>query len=317
MKAMILAAGSGTRLFPLTRLRPKPLFPIHNIPLLELTINQLKEAGVKDIVINTHHLNQKINTYFQENMPSGVNITLKYEPHLLGTAGGIKNVEDFWDDQPFITINGDIIHTVDLNAAYQNHIKSGNLATLVLHYYPRYNQVEIDQEGTIIGIREERVRETSSATYRCAFTGIHIISPRFLREIPPHRYVDIISIYLQLIARGMKVRGYQVENHYWLDIGTPEDYHRIHHDIHQKKIRLKNDFNYPSFQAEPFSIGKGTSLDGYVCIGKNTTIGKNCTIRNSIIWDEVEIKESLTIEECIIGDRVKVEQSLRNKVVVS
>jgi len=133
MKAMILAAGSGTRLLPLTSLRPKPLFPIHNIPLLELTINQLKEVGVKDIVINTHHLNQKINTYFQKNMPSEVNITLRYEPHLLGTAGAIKNVEDFWDEQPFIVINGDIIHTIDLNAAYQNHIKSENLATLILH----------------------------------------------------------------------------------------------------------------------------------------------------------------------------------------
>jgi len=314
---MILAAGSGTRLLPLTSLRPKPLFPIHNIPLLELTINQLKEVGVKDIVINTHHLNQKINTYFQKNMPSEVNITLRYEPHLLGTAGAIKNVEDFWDEQPFIVINGDIIHTIDLNAAYQNHIKSENLATLILHHYPRYNQVEIGQEGTIIGIREKRVKETSSATYRTAFTGIHIISPQLLREIPPKLYLDIISLYLNLIARGMKVCGYKVEKHYWLDIGIPEDYHCIHRDIYQKKIGVRNDFNFPSFKAESSSIDDSTILDGYVCVGRNTAIGKNCIIRNSIIWDEVKIEDNLTIEECIIGDAVKVKQSLRNRVVVS
>lgn len=314
---MILAAGSGTRVLPLTRLRPKPLFPIYNIPLLNLTINQLKEAGIKDIVINTHHLNQKINRYFQENTPLGVTIALRYEPHLLGTAGAIKNVQDFWDDEPFIVINGDIIHTIDLNTAYQKHIKSENMATLILHHYPRYNQVEIDQEGTIVGIREKRVKETLSTIYQCAFTGIHIISPQLLRKIPSNCYIDIISLYLKLISRGMKVCGCRVENHYWLDIGTPDDYHRIHRDIHQKKVWLSNDLSQLSSQAKPPSIGKGTTLDGYVCIGRNTTIGKDCTIRNSIIWDEVEIKDNLAIEECIIGDRVKVKESLKNKVVVS
>jgi len=311
MKAMILAAGTGTRLLPLTRLQPKPLFPVYNTPLLDHTINQLKGTGIKDIVINTHHLSQNIRGYFQENTPSGVNITLSYEPDLLGTAGAIKNVEDFWDDQPFIVINGDIIHTINLNSAYQNHIDSGNLATLILHHYPRYNQVEIDQEGTIVGIREKRVKETSSTTYLCAFTGIHIISPQLLKEIPPNRYADIISIYLQLISQGMKVCGYRVEKHYWLDIGTLADYHRIHHDIHQKKIRL----NHLSSRAESSSVGKGTAFDGYVCIGRNTIIGKNCTIKNSILWDEVEVNDNLTIEKCIIGDRVKVNQSLKNKVV--
>ncbi len=312
MKAMILAAGMGTRLLPLTRLRPKPLFPVYNTPILDTIITQFKETGAKDIVINTHHLNQNINTYFQENSSSGINITLSHEPDLLGTAGAIKNVEDFWDDQPFIVINGDIIHTIDLNASYQHHIKSGNLATLILHKYPRYNQVEIDNKGTIVSIREERVIETLSPTYRLAFTGIHIISPQLLRDIPPNRYVDIISVYLQLISRGMKICGYQVEKHYWLDIGTIIDYHRIHQDIHQKKITL----NHLSPRAESSSIGKGTTLDGYVCAGENTIIGKNCTIKNSILWNDVAVNDNLTIEECIIGDRVKVKQSLKNKVVV-
>jgi mannose-1-phosphate guanylyltransferase len=313
MKAMILAAGSGTRLLPLTHLRPKPLFPVYTVPLLGLITNQLRETSIKDIIINTHHLSQKVDSYIQENTPSGMTITLSHEPELLGTGGAIKKVEEFWDDQPFLVINGDIIHTIDLHLAYQHHIKSENTATLILHHYPLYNQVEIDQEGTIVGIREKRVKETSSPTRQLAFTGIHIISPRLLREIPPDCHADIISLYLKLISRGMKLGGYQAEDHYWLDIGTPSDYHRIHQDIHQKKVKL----NQPFPEAVSSSIGKNSVLDGYVCMGENTTVGKNCMLRNSILWDGVEIQDNLTIEGCIIGDDVKVKQSIKNQVVVS
>ena len=313
MKAIILAAGSGTRVLPLTHLRPKPLFPVYTVPLLGIIINQLRETGSKDIVINTHHLSPQVDSYVQENTPSGTTITLSHEPELLGTGGAIKKVEEFWDDQPFMVINGDIIHTIDLNAAYQHHSKSENTATLILHHYPRYNQVEIDQEGTIVGIREKRVKETSSPSRQLAFTGIHIISPRLLREIPPDCYIDIISIYLKLIAHGMKVGGYQVKDHYWLDIGTPSDYHCIHQDIHQKKVK----FNHPLPETPSSFIGKNSIFDGYVCIGKNTTVGKNCKIKDSILWDEVEIQDNLTIEKCIIGDDVKVKQSIKNQVIVS
>ena len=158
MKAMILAAGSGTRLLPLTYLRPKPLFPVCTVPLLGLIINQLRETGSNDIVVNTHHLSHKIDSYVQESTPPGTAITLSFEPELLGTGGAIKKVEEFWDDQPFIVVNGDIIHTIDLQLAYDYHIKSENIVTLILHHYPRYNQVDVDQEGAIVGIREKRVK---------------------------------------------------------------------------------------------------------------------------------------------------------------
>jgi NDP-sugar pyrophosphorylase family protein len=316
MKAMILAAGIGTRLRPLTTIRPKPLFPVYSTPLLGMLIKQLKEAGVKDIVVNSHHLNGHITSYLQENTPSGLTITHSYEANLLGTAGALKKVEDLWDDNPFIVTNGDILHTIDLNTAYHHHNESGNLATLVLHDHPRYNQVEIGQKGTIVGIRDKRLQGTSAATKKVAFTGIHIISPQLLKDIPSHRYIDIISIYLKLIARGEKVCGYQVENHYWLDIGTPHDYHRIHQDIHHNKNNLRDAFALPPSKRESLSIGTGTILDGYVAMGNTTTIGKNCTIKNSILWDEVKIDDNLTIEGCIIGDGATVKRSLHNEIVV-
>jgi NDP-sugar pyrophosphorylase family protein len=316
MKAMILAAGIGSRLRPLSTIRPKPLFPIYSTPLLGRLIRQLQEAGVKDIVVNSHHLNRHITSYLEANMSSGLTITHSYEADLLGTAGALKKVEESWNDTPFIVTNGDIIHTIDLKAAYHHHTESGNLATLVLHDYPRYNQVEIAQDGTIVGIRDDRVQNTSATTRKVAFTGIHIISPQLLKAIPSQRYVDIISVYLQLIARGEKVRGYQVENHYWLDIGTPHDYHRIHQDIHNNTSTLRDAFALTPSKREPLPLGTGTILDGYVAMGTTTTIGENCTIKNSILWDDVKIDDNLTIEGCIIGDGATVKRSLHNEIVV-
>ena len=316
MKAMILAAGTGTRLHPLTTIRPKPLFPVCSTPLLGMLIRQLQGTGVKDIVVNSHHLNEHIAYYLKGNTPSGLTVIHSYEPEVLGTAGALKKVEHMWGNDPFIVTNGDIIHTIDLRAAYHWHCTSGNLATLVLHDHPRYNNVEADRQGTIVSIRDKRVRDTPAATGKAAFTGIHIISPRLLRDIPPHCYVDIIDVYLQLIARGEKVCGYQVANHYWLDIGTPRDYHRIHQDIHCNKNNLQDEFSLHPAKGESLSIGTGTTLDGYVAGGNATTIGKSCTIKNSILWDGVKIGDNLTIEGCIIGDGVRVKNSLLNEIVV-
>jgi NDP-sugar pyrophosphorylase family protein len=316
MKAMILAAGQGTRLLPLTRFRPKPLFPIYNVPLLGLTIDFLKRAGVKEIVINTHHLSQSIESYLGKIKPAGVNIQLSHEETLLGTGGAVKKVENFWNDSPFILINGDIIHTIDLTAAYQNHLDRGDLATLIVHDHPPYYRIEMDQEETIVGLREERVKKPVSPTRKLAFTGIHIISPRILEKIPPRCHVDIINLYLELIARGENIGGYPVEGHYWLDIGTPNDYHRIHQDIHnnRKHLRTVCPYNPPKKKAD--AMGLDASFEGYVSLGGNITLGKNCTIRNSILWDGVTINDNLTVEGCIIGNGVTVERSFKNEIVV-
>ncbi len=316
MKAMILAAGEGTRLLPLTQIRPKPLFPIYNSPLLRITIEQLKKSDIKDIVINTHHLNQAIENYLKTNKPAGINIALSHEVDLLGTGGAVKKVADFWDDSPFILINGDIIHTIDITAAYQSHLDQGNLATLILHDYPPYNRVEIEEGKTIVGIRGKKVREPVATTSMLAFTGIHILSPRILEYIPPHNYVDIIDLYLDLISRGAKIGGLPVEKHYWLDIGTPSDYHRIHRDIHFNKKNLRDTYGFSTTGKEAICPGMKIILDGYVSLGHNIKIGKNSIIKNSILWNEVNIGENLTIDGCIIADGVTVRHSIKDEIII-
>ena len=313
---MILAAGTGTRLRPLTTLRPKPLFPVYSVPLLDITVNQLANAGAHAIMVNSHHLSSQISDFLERRTSPDAAISHSYEPELLGTGGAIKKVESFWEDQPFIVVNGDILHTVDLTAAYRAHSANGNLATLVLHDYPRFNQVEVDREGTVVGIRQKKVRETVSGTSMLAFTGIHIISPRLLGEIPANRYVDIVDLYLDLAARGLNIRGHHSGSHYWCDIGTPEDYHRIHRDIYENRCRPAGTFTGAAPAANASSLGNGSTLGGYVSVGKNVSIGSNCRISDSIIWDNVSIDDNLTICNCIIGDGAHVKKSAKNEIVV-
>lgn len=316
MKAMILAAGTGTRLRPLTALRPKPLFPVCTVPLLEIIINQLAGAGVQDIMVNSHHLSSQITEFLEHHSCPGIALSHSNEPELLGTGGALKKVDRFWGDQPFLVVNGDILHTVNLAAAYRMHITRDNLATLVLHDYPRFNQVEVDREGTVVGIRQKKVRETKWETSMQAFTGIHIISPRLLDEIPSNRYIDIIDLYLGLAARGMPIRGHQSSNHYWRDIGTPEDYHCIHRDIYENRHGLIGTFSLSAAAAAGPRFGEGTALSGYVAVGRNSSIGNKCRITDSIIWDNVSIDDNLTIRHCIVGDETHVNKSYDNQIII-
>jgi NDP-sugar pyrophosphorylase family protein len=185
-----------------------------------------------------------------------------------------------------------------------------------VHNYPPFNRVEIDQGETIVGIRNQRVKTPLSNTRKFAFTGIHIISPEILEYIPPHHHLDIINLYLELISRGEKIGGYPVEDHYWLDIGTPNDYHRIHRDIYNNSNDLRKAYDCHPTKRTTDATGTGVSLEGYVSLGDDTMIGKKCTIRNSIIWDEVTISDNVTIEGCIIGNGVTVKNSLKDAIVV-
>ena len=152
MKAMILAAGFGTRLRPLTEMKPKALMPVANKPILARNIEYLISHGITEIIVNAHHHHQQIVDYLREESSIGLNIEVKVEQEILGTGGGIKNAEDFWDKEPFFVINSDILTDIDLAAVYQVHQTSGALVTLVLHDCEPYNQVQVDEQWNITDI---------------------------------------------------------------------------------------------------------------------------------------------------------------------
>jgi len=136
MKAMILAAGEGRRLRPLTTVCPKALMPVVNRPVIDRIIQFLKSHGVGEIIVNAHHHYEKIVDHLKEGSCFDMKVEVRVEKEILGTGGGIKNTRDFWDKAPFVVINGDILTDMDLRKAYESHLKRGNLATMVLHDLP-------------------------------------------------------------------------------------------------------------------------------------------------------------------------------------
>jgi NDP-sugar pyrophosphorylase family protein len=237
MKAMILAAGLGTRLLPLTNKMPKPLFPLANRPLIDILIGRLQAVGCEAVMINTHHLGHMIDTFVQ-NQSYRIPVRTTYEPTLLETGGAIKNVRQFWDDRPFMVINGDIFTNIDLKQAYAHHFTHGHPVTMVLHDCEPFNNVWVDGSDHIRGFGISRPcpppgasrpdndpTPVESSGLRClAFTGVQIIDPRVLEAIPPETPCSIIDIYCRILDQGAVLQGFLSKNHYWHDIGTKEGY---------------------------------------------------------------------------------------------
>ncbi|MDY6838998.1 MAG: sugar phosphate nucleotidyltransferase [Thermodesulfobacteriota bacterium] len=239
MKAMILAAGLGTRLLPLTKKKPKPLFPILGQPLLDILIQRLQAAGCDGVIINTHHLAHVIHAFVQEKH-YGIDVQTRREPTILGTGGAIKNVESFWDEAPFLVINGDILTDIDFKEVYRFHLGHRHPVTLVLHDCDQYNHVWIDNDDCVRGVghpapcppvsfqtrpgSNKPVSEDTGTHRRLAFTGIQVLDPKVLTLIPKGRSCSIIDVYCDMIRSHRTVKGFIARNHYWHDIGTLEGY---------------------------------------------------------------------------------------------
>jgi NDP-sugar pyrophosphorylase family protein/tRNA A-37 threonylcarbamoyl transferase component Bud32 len=233
MKALILAAGFGTRLLPFTKNTPKALFPVAGHPLLHRIILSLQHAGCKSVVINTHHLDKKIDSYLAR-QNYAIPVITRYEPEILGTGGAIKNVADFWDDAPFVVINSDIVTDLDLKKVYEFHLNHNHPVTLVLHDDPRFNTVSVNKDGFITKFHDStplpcypvsdsnihRSKETRNLT----FTGIQVLDPQVLEQIPDHIFSNSIHIYRKLISENKKICAFISKQYYWKDVGSPERY---------------------------------------------------------------------------------------------
>ncbi|MBN1255026.1 MAG: NTP transferase domain-containing protein [Deltaproteobacteria bacterium] len=308
MKAMILAAGLGTRLEPLTKIRPKPLFPVLNRPLLDITIEQIQRMGARGIIINAHHLAEQVERFVSERQ-WGAEVEVRVEPEILGTGGGIKNCADFLHDVPFfLVVNADIYHTFDLGPVLHYHTEAKNLATLVLCDYPRFNQVEIDHKGRIVSIRGESIKPSTAATQVLTFTGIHIISPEILNFMPSTGFFGIMELYMELVSQGKSIRGYHMNDGYWRDIGSVEAYKALHQDFVGEQ-------GEPVVHPEAY-VEETVRMEGVVCIGKGSRIGAGSRIKDSIIWDRVLIEKGSSIEGCVVADGTQVKEAHQGEVLI-
>ncbi|GIW53792.1 MAG: hypothetical protein KatS3mg082_0196 [Nitrospiraceae bacterium] len=239
MKAMILAAGLGTRLRPLTNTIPKPLLPVGGTPLIVWNLLLLKRHGFREVVINLHHLGPMIEQAVGDGDRYGLRISYSREPVILGTGGGIKQVEAFFSGEPFLVVNGDTLFELDLDALVEFHRRHAAAATLVLRKDPeaeRWGLVEVGTEHRIVRITGRGVPDAGPTEPRM-FAGVHILHPRLLRDVPKGRASSIIDAYVAAIQRGEKVLGYDAEG-YWSDVGTPERYAQTERDAEAGVINL-------------------------------------------------------------------------------
>jgi len=292
---MILAAGLGTRLRPLTLNTPKALMPVGNVPIIDRIIEYLKTYGISELVVNAHHHHEQIVEHLNGGRPFGINIDVRVESNILGTGGGIKNTEDFWDNAPFIVINGDILTNINLRMAYEAHERSGSLATLILHDQPPFNQIKIDDQRSITHIAGENLAN------RLAFTGIHIIDPKLMAHIPENVFSNIIHCYRELIREGTPPKACISKGHEWRDIGTIESY------VLANKGALKGE----SFLCSPgCRIDSSVVLKDWAIIGNKTVLEQGVEVCRSIIWEKVKVKKGVKVIDSIVTAFKYVEHDL-------
>ena len=233
MKAMILAAGLGTRLRPLTDDRPKALVEINDRTLLEITLNRLRTFGVSEVIINVHHFAEMILEYLKTNGNFGMRIEVSREDVLLDTGGGLRKAAYFFvgdstsSEEPFIVHNVDVLSTIDLRRMVQFHRDHRALATLAMQDRKTSRYLLFDDQLQLCGRRLGNDRESElvracERSQALAFSGIHVISPRLLRMMNEEGAFSIITTYLRLAGQGEKIFAFRADEYYWRDLGRPE-----------------------------------------------------------------------------------------------
>jgi mannose-1-phosphate guanylyltransferase len=285
MKAMILAAGLGTRLRPLTLKRPKALMPVGNRPLIDRVIHYLMQYGADELIVNAHHHHGQMAAYLDRGRAFGIKIEVVVEPRILGTGGGIKNTEGFWDHAPFVVINGDILSDIDLSQALRAHQERGSLATLILHDCEPFNQVRINDRLDILDIGAQ------PEPGRLAFTGIHILEPEILSHIPGGEFYSIIDGYLKLIRQGRPIRGHISKGHYWRDVGTIESYLSANREALKGRDVL---------WGEGCRVHPSAMIRGWAVVGRGTVLEAQAEVARSVLWEDVTIGKGVRVMDSIV-----------------
>lgn len=238
MKAMVLAAGLGTRLRPLTDTRPKALVEVGGRTLLEITLSRLASLGIRDVIVNVHHFADLIIDYLRANAGFGLHVEISREEVLLDTGGGLKKAGWFFADgpEPFILHNVDVLTNIDLAQMLQSHISSGAMATLAVMQRETSRYLLFDESGNLCGRRR---RDQTELIRPCpnpeplAFCGIHVISPGLPLKLIEHGPFSIVDAYIRLAAGGDKIQPFRSDKYYWRDLGRIESVQQAEQDLHQ------------------------------------------------------------------------------------
>lgn len=241
MKAIILAAGFGTRLNPLTNNLPKPMLTIANKPIIQHNIEWLRKNSIKDIAVNLHHLPEKIKNFLGDGSKFNVHITYSYEKDILGTAGGVKNLEHFAKGSAFLVYYGDNITNLDVKKLINFHHEKKGIAAICLHKIKEdelkdSSIVELAKDSRILRFIEKPdaptikrlIKKQKSRNHFYSNAGIYILEPSILKSIPKGKFSDFAKdVFPKLIKEGKKIYGYPLKGCFWAELGTLEKYNKI------------------------------------------------------------------------------------------
>lgn len=243
MKTMVLAAGLGTRLRPLTNDRPKALVEIAGRTLLEITLARLKEFGVREVIINVHHFADKVIDYLKANHNFDMHVEISHEDVLLDTGGGLKKAGWFFQNEvePFILHNVDVISTIDLGRMLQFHKEHGALATLAVQERKSSRYLLFNQECQLCGRKAgpDKAPEIvcpAAKLQPLAFSGIHVISPRLFPLMKEGGIFSIVDSYLRLAGEGEKILAFRADQYYWRDVGKVESVEQAAEEMKQMRM---------------------------------------------------------------------------------
>jgi len=247
MKAMVLAAGLGTRLRPLTNDRPKALVELNGRTLLEITLARLRDFGVHEVIVNVHHFADKMINYLHAKKLFGMRIEISVEDVLLDTGGGLKKAAWFFledganQDEPFLLHNVDVISTIDFAKMVQAHKDADSLATLATQKRDSSRQFLFDKHLQLCGRRagadkEPEIVRNSPHLDPLSFSGIHVISPRLIPMLTEDRIFSIIEPYLRLARSGEIIRAFHADSYYWRDLGRVEDLQQAERDLADRVV---------------------------------------------------------------------------------
>ncbi|HEY0365793.1 MAG TPA: NDP-sugar synthase [Pyrinomonadaceae bacterium] len=294
MRAIVLSAGYGTRLWPLTEDRTKPALPILGKPLVGYVAEYLAGYGIDEIVVNLHHRPESVRRALGDGSRFGVKLHYVEEPVILGTSGALDNTRSFFEHETFVVVNGKIITDIDLNAALETHRKANAIATLVLLPNTRRDRFSVveTEAGRVTGFGRMPVVD-GGGDAPLMFTGIHILEPRIFDYVPRGVFSDtVIDVYPQAMAKGETIAAH-VASGKWRELSTLKRYLDISVEL------LKEE-------------GKSFIM------GANPVIASSATTVESIIWDNVEVGAGAHIHRAVLADNVTIAANdvVENAVVV-
>ena len=327
---MIMAAGAGTRLDPLTQKIPKPMVPIANIPIMELILNHLKKFGINEVIANTHSLADQIHDKFGKENHLGINFEYVYEKELSGTAGGVKKCEWFFEQgETFVVISGDALTDINLDALIKKHKDTGAIATMALREVPvnevsQFGVVVVDNKSRVIGFQEKPAIEQAKSNL--VNTGIYVFETDIFKYIPENTFYDFAkNVFPDIMANNDPLCAHVI-NDYWNDIGTINQYRLSSFDALKGKVTINMPYKESELGwcADNCVISKNAVFNDKLIIGDNTVIedkvrfygnsiiGNYCIIkegaeiRNSILWDNIVIEEGVKLDGCVVASNSRI-----------